>query len=346
MKTWQKLRGNPALWNNYFLREKTIKDIRLFFDQQKFHEVETSIISAHPAAESYVDVFTTILLDRKKNQTPVYLSTSPEVQLKKLLVAGIGNCYAITKSFRNGEVGDALHTPEFTILEWYRVGATYVDIMKDCEELFLSLCHISHIHHTRPILSYQNKLIDLTPPWPRLSMIEAFKFYANIDLEEFFTLKRARDICIKKGYVVNPKNTWEELFNQVVLNEIEPALDPTRPTILYDFPADIAALAKKKQSDPRFAERFEVYIGGLEIGDCYTELTDWKEQEERFQKELLEIKRLEKTTYDYDHDFIEALKTGLPACAGVAIGVDRIVMLLADTTNIKNTMFFPIEELL
>jgi len=344
MKTWQKLRDNSVLWDNYFLREKTIKEIRLFFDQQKFHEVETPILSAHPAAESYLDVFATTLLDRKKDQTLMYLSTSPEVQLKKLLVAGIGNCYAITKSFRNGEVGDTLHTPEFTILEWYRVGATYMDIMKDCEQLFSHLLQGLALNLYR--LSYQGKLIDLTVPWPRLSMIEAFKTYADIDLEEFFTIENARNICVKKGYAVSPKNTWEELFNQIVLNEIEPALNPTRPTILYDFPADVAALAKKKQSDPRFAERFEVYIGGLEIGDCYTELTDWKEQEERFQKELLEIKRLGKTSYDYDHDFIEALKTGLPACAGIAIGVDRVLMLLMDTIDIKDTMFFPIGELL
>ncbi len=363
MKTWEKLKSNPQLWELYFIREKIIKEIRLFFDKRGFHEVETPILIAHPAAESYLDVFETTLLDRQRKPTKMYLSTSPEVALKKLLVAGIGNCYAITKSFRNMETQSNLHNPEFTILEWYRVGANYMDIMKDCEDLISfirpgllklkgraltekgsglrapkGLTPISALH-------YQGQAIDLTPPWERVSVAEAFAKWAMINFDEFLDEEKAKQIAQKKGYRVEEGSTWEELYNQIFLNEIEPRLGRGKPTFIYDFPSAMGALAKKKTSDPRFAERFEFYIAGLELGDCYSELTDVQEQEERFKRELGEIKRLGKTVYDYDHDFIEALKVGLPMCSGIAVGVDRLVMLFADTKDIADTMFFPMVEM-
>jgi len=333
VKTWRKLKQDPDLWDQYFVREKTIKAIRAFFDKQGFHEVETPILIAKPPAESYLDVFETTLLDRHRNLTCVYLSTSPEVPLKKLIVAGIGNCYSVTKSFRNTETQSKLHNPEFTILEWYRVGANYMDIASDCEKLLFALV---------PSLVYQGKTIDLSVPWERLSVSDAFAKWAHVEFNDF--LNNAIKIAVKKGYQVESNTTWEQIFNQIFLNEVEPHLGFGKPTILYDFPAVMGALAKKKASDPRFAERFEFYIAGLELGDCYSELTDWKEQEERFNTELAEVKRLGKTQYDYDHDFIKALKVGLPECSGIAVGVDRLIMLLADVTDIAETMFFPGKE--
>ncbi|MBI3577764.1 EF-P lysine aminoacylase GenX [Candidatus Gottesmanbacteria bacterium] len=345
MNTWQKLKQNPKLWERYFVRERVIKAIRKFFDERGFHEVETPTLIAHPAAESYLDVFETTLLDRHRKPTKAYLSTSPEVALKKLLVAGIGNCYSLTKSFRNMETQSRLHNPEFTILEWYRIGATYTDIMKDCEELLLSIAQGSDLRKGQtPLLRYQGETIDLSPPWERISISKAFKKYAHVDFDEFFDFEKAKQIAERKGYKVGKNTTWEELFNQIFLNEIESHLGHKKPTILYDFPSAMGALAKKKSSDPRFAERFEFYIAGLELGDCYSELTDAKEQEERFERELRELRRLGKTVYDYDHDFIEALKVGLPECSGIAVGVDRLVMLFADTKDIADTLYFPGKE--
>src|SRR3972149_3015405 len=129
MKTWQRLRNNPKLWERYFVRERVIKAIREFFESEKFHEVETRLLIAHPPAESYLDVFETTLLDRNRKPTKAYLSTSPEVPLKKLMVAGLGDCYSLTKAFRNMETQGRLHNPKFTVLEWYRVHADYFDIM-------------------------------------------------------------------------------------------------------------------------------------------------------------------------------------------------------------------------
>lgn len=348
---WRKLKANPSLWRRYFIREKVLTAIRTFFFNRAFHEVETPILIARPPAESYLDVFETTLLDRNRNPYKAYLSTSPEVPLKKLMVAGLGDCFSITKSFRNMETQSTTHNPEFTILEWYRVGVDYMEIMKDCEDLLLFIntyllrsVDEKKIKNTH-VLTYQGKRVDLSASWERLTVAAAFAKWAKVDFDDFLNEKTARNIAVAKGYSVEAHTTWEELYNQIFLNEIEPNLGRGKPTILYEFPAAMGALARKKAADPRFAERFEYYIEGLELGDCYSELTDWKEQQDRFEAELAEIRRTGKTVYDYDHDFIEALKVGLPNCSGIAVGVDRLVMLFADTKKIQDVLFFPVEEL-
>lgn len=335
MNTWQRLKRDPALWKRYYIRENVLSGIRKYFSARQFHEVETPLLISNPPAESYLEIFETTLLDRNRNPRKAYLSTSPEVSLKKLLVAGIGNCFALTKSFRNMETQSNLHNPEFTILEWYRVGVNYIEIMNDCEELLRSIAG-------KKSITYQGNTVDVSHPWERLTVTEAFKKYARIDFDEF--IDSAIPIALKKGYVTT-NATWEELFNQIFLNEVEPHLGRGKPTILYDFPAAMGALAQKKKSDPRFCERFEFYIEGLELGDCYSELTNWKEQQERFEQEMKEIQRLGKTSYDFDRDFIDALKVGLPECSGIAIGVDRLVMLFADVKNINDTLLFPGDEM-
>lgn len=365
LKTWQRLKQTPSLWSRYFIREKVITAIREFFLARSFHEVEVPLLAPALPAESYLEVFETTLLDRRRQSSRAFLTASPEMFLKKLLVAGIGNCFTITKSFRNTEGQSNLHNPEFTMLEWYRVEADYKDVMKDIENL---ICYIhQQLYSSREersdesrsyskgssrlrsnnkyILTYQDQTIDLTPPWERLSMVEAFRRYAKIQLEEALTIEFIQQVASQKGYSFTPETTWEELFHQIYLNEVEPHLGQGRPTIIYDFPSQMAALAKKKADDPRFAERFEVYIAGLELGDCYSELTDWKEQEERFKKEIGERRRLGKIDHPYDQDFIEALKVGLPKCAGLALGVDRTVMLFADVPRIQDTLFFPAKEM-
>lgn len=357
MKTWQKLRKNPKLWERYFIREKVLTAIRRFFLDRQFHEVETPYLAGSLPPDSHLDVFETTLYSRggKANTRlpagrQAFLPTSPEPFLKKLLVAGIGNCFAIPKSFRNTEDMSLTHTPEFTILEWYRLGADYTDIMRDCEELLIFIN--TYLERSRPghgttkstELSYQGKHVDLSAPWERISMVEAFTRWAHMDLTRALELKTIAPIATKKGYRVQPTDTWEELFNQIFLNEIEPRLGRGKPTILYDYPFNPAALARKKKSDPRFAERFEFYIEGLELGDGFSELTDWKEQLARFKLEAEERKRLGKVEHPIDMDFIDALKTGLPPCGGIAVGVDRLIMLFADVADIADTLFFPAKE--
>ncbi|OGG30565.1 EF-P lysine aminoacylase GenX, partial [Candidatus Gottesmanbacteria bacterium RIFCSPLOWO2_01_FULL_46_9] len=347
MKTWQKLKKHPELWTRYFVREKVLTAIRRFFLDRAFHEIEAPYLTPELPPESYLEVFETTLLTRDRKPLRAFLPTSPEPFIKKLLVAGIGNCFSIPKSFRNTENRSKTHNPEFTILEWYRVQADYTDIMKDCEELLVFInTYLQRMTDTqrtkRPTeLIYQGKKVNLAAPWERISVSEAFSRYAAVDLPNTLTLDKLAPIAQKKGYTVGPDDMWEELFHQIFLNEIEPRLGRGKPTIIYDYPASQAALSRKKESDPRFAERFEFYIEGLELGDAYSELTNWKEQQERFEEETKERRRLGKIDHPVDRDFIDALKAGMPKAGGIAVGVDRLIMLLADVTDIADTLFFP-----
>lgn len=194
-------------------------------------------------------------------------------------------------------------------------------------------------------LSYQGKTVDLSSPWERLSVAEAFKKYAHITLDNVLDLKSITPIAKKKGYQVKEDDSWEELFDQIFLNEVEPHLGRGKPTILYDYPALLAALSKKKSTDPRYAERFEFYIEGLELGDAYSELTDAKEQLARFKAEEKERRVMGKVEHPIDMDFIDALKVGMPRSGGIAVGVDRLIMLFADVIDIAQTMFFPRADL-
>lgn len=158
--------------------------------------------------------------------------------------------------------------------------------------------------------------------------------YANVDLDEFLKIDEAGTICRKKGYLVEEKNTWEELYHQIFLNEVEPKLPKKQPLFLYDYPAPLAALSKIKESDPKYAERFEFYIGGLELGNGYSELTDGSEQEKRLKQDLETRKVKKMRVFDYDREFVDALKEGIPKTAGIAVGVDRLTMLFTDSADI------------
>lgn len=351
MKTWKKLKENPDLWDRYFIREKVLTAIRRFFLDQNFHEIETPYLTPYLPPESYLDIFETTLYSRDGTSKKAYLPTSPEPFIKKLLVAGVGNCFTLPKSFRNREDKSRTHNPEYTILEWYRVQADYTDIMQDCEELLVFI----NTYLKKPNkniknslgnseLTYQNKKIDLAKPWDRLSVREAFAKYAQIELNNALERDSMAELARKKGYKVSSNNTWEELFNQIFLNEIEPYLGKGKPTIIYEYPTVLAALSRKSERDPRYAERFEFYIEGLELGNAYSELTDWKEQLKRFKMEYAQRKRLGKVEHPIDMDFIEALKVGMPKTGGIAVGVDRLIMLFADARDIADTLFFPAKE--
>lgn len=351
MKIWQKLHKNRNLWERYFTREKIIQAIRAFFQKEGFHEVETPLLVSSVIPESYHEVFTTTLLDRNRKTQRMFLATSPEASLKKLIAAGIGNCFEITRSFRNGESESASHNPEFTILEWYRMDVGYEAIMRDCENLFLFIRQ--KLRPQKPQhLFYQKKKVDLSPPWERISMAEALRKYAGISFDAFtqreavsvnemFPVDMLTRIARKKGYSPDNQNTWEELFNQIFLNEVEPHLGRGHPTILYGYPAPLAALSRLNTKDPRFAERFELYIEGLELADCYSELTDHTEQKKRFERECEEIKKQKKTPVIPDMEYLQALETGLPRCSGIAVGVDRLCMLFANAASIQDILLFP-----
>lgn len=338
----------------FLIREKIICLIREFFYSQGFHEVETPILVKSPDTAPYNEVFETEILQKTFNRKHLtrniksYLTPSPEFFMKKLLVQGYENIFQIGKAFRNNFEGNSpLHNPEFTIMEWYRTNADYTDVMKDCEKLvnFIYDKLVQKNHGKRNILNYQGKKIDITPPWIRLSVKEAFKKYAGIDLDEFLEFKKAKEIATSKSYKIEKNTTWEQIYHQIFLNEVEPEINKlTKPVFLYDYPTPLAALSKRKKSDQRYAERFELYIAGLELGNAFSELTDWQEQEKRLQVDLIERKRLSMKIFDYDHDFINHLKKGFPKTGGIAIGIDRLVMLFTNKKTIEEVIFFPAKQ--
>lgn len=343
-RNWQKIKQNPDLVSLFLVREKVIDTLRAFFKSRNFHEVETPLLVKSPGTEPYLEVFDTTLKFAEGDSYPAYLLTSPEYAMKKLLAAGFGNIFQICKSFRNKEGRSSRHNPEFTILEYYRSEADYTALMKDMEEMLVELAVAIKGERAKEGFDYQGMHINLQTPFLRYSVREAFEQFANVDVETLLSdqlIKKAKE----KGYQVDEDTTWEQAYNQIFLNEIESKLDKTRPTIIYDYPLSQAALSKKKASDPRFAERFEIYLAGIELGNAFSELTDADEQEQRLRAELTERDKLGKTKYDLDEDFIAALKSGMPECTGIAIGVDRLVMLYADVPSIEDTLLFPINEL-
>ncbi len=345
--TWQRLREQPALLDSYLVRGRVIKAIRAFFDARGFEEVETPLLVAAPGMEPYLDVFETRLTTARGVSHRAFLTTSPEYAMKKLLVAGLPRIYQICKSFRNGEEVSRGHNPEFTILEWYRANADYRAIMADCEALFVAIWHDLNRAGSRddePALDVAGHRVPLASPWERLTVREAFARYAAVDLDALLTGADMLACLARKGYATEPQTTWEQGYHQIFLNEIESSLGQSRPTILFDYPASLAALARRKPDDPRYAERFEVYIAGIELGNAFSELTDADEQLARLRAERAERAALGKTLYEIDADFIAALRAGMPPSAGIAVGVDRLVMLFAGVGSIQETLWFPAHE--
>lgn len=339
--TWQKLRKFPQNISFFQKRERVIDTLRVFFKSQGFLEVDTPLLVSHPGMEPNLEVFETKLLDINKNETQAFLLTSPEYALKKLIVSGVPKLFTICKSFRNGEGVSTKHNPEFTILEWYRSPADYFDIMADCQELLIALCKEFYGGTT---LVYQGKTYDLSV-CERITVSQAFKKYSGIDLNTLLDTKLLLEAGRKRGYTVDAHTTWELMFNQILLNEIEPHLGKERPTILYNYPASQASLAKLDQSDPRFAQRFEIFLAGIELGNAFSELSDPDEQLARFLSEREERANLGKKVYDIDSDYIDALRTGLPKTGGIAVGVDRLCMLFANAPSIQDVIAFPCQEL-
>jgi elongation factor P--(R)-beta-lysine ligase len=346
MKTWEKIKDNPSLLEKYLIREKVINSVRSFFCNRLFHEVQTPILVPTPSCEANLEVFQTELKTFTGLRRRAFLIMSPEYSIKKLLSAGIGNCFEITRCFRNDEEISSSHNPEFTMLEWYRINASYLNIMEDFEKLFIKV--VKDLDPKINLIKwiYQNRTYDISPPWTRITVSDAFNKYAGIDTETLLSDKKLIKIAKKRGYKVDKKTTWEEIFYQLLFNEIEPSLKKTnKPYFLYDYPLSQASLSKKKASDPRFAERFEVFLAGVELGNCFSELTDANEQKARFIKDLKERKKGGKIELPIDNELIKALSKGMPEVSGIAVGVDRLIMLTGNFSNISETLFFPAREI-
>ena len=299
-----------SLQKNLQLRARIIQTIQNFFIDNDYLEVETPVRIPAPAPEAHIDAV---------ESGDWFLQTSPELCMKRLLAAGIPRIFQICKCFRYGERG-RLHLPEMTLLEWYRTDSDYKDIMKECEALIGTVARKVGLEDS---VVYQSKKIKLTPPWPRIPVRDAFDKFGSI------TLKTALE---------------QDQFDDIMVAEIEPNLGQTQPVFLYDYPASRGALARLKPQDPRYAERFELYIGGLEICNAFSELTDPVEQRARFEREQDHRRESGKSEYPMPEKFLTALND-LPEAAGNALGIDRLIMLFADSMQIDEVVAFTPEEL-
>jgi len=296
--------------DNLLTRALIIRGIRQFFIDRDYLEVETPIRIPAPAPETYIDAVPS---------DGWFLHTSPELCMKRLLAAGYSKIFQITKCFRDKERGKH-HLPEFTILEWYKTGIDYWEIMNECEDLFL---FISHYLGMGEIIRYRDMKIDLRKPWIKISVRDAFECYSPLSLE---------------------KAMEDNRFDEMVACHIEPHLVCEKPVFLYDYPVSLGALARSKKDDPTVAERFEIYMGGLELANAFSELTDVDEQRARFTEERAHRHELGQTTYPMPQIFLDALHD-MPDSAGIALGIDRMIMIFTGTDTIDDVVTFTPEKL-
>ena len=326
-----KIKTEISNLENYKIYLKVEKSVNEFLEKNNYLKITLPVLSPALIPESYLEIFETeFKYFGSKNK--LYLAPSPELFLKRLLVEKIGDCYYLGKSFRNSDPPATLHSFEFTMLEFYKMGANYMDIADVVLEMLRYINNKAKILNKNSIITYRGNKISLEK-WEKISVAEAFQKYTEISEEELFNHNLFVKKANEKGYKVEGFS-YEDVWSQIYTTEIEPHLGKNGyPTLIYDYPKEFAALAKLNKNG-KTAQRFEIYIAGLEIGDCYTELTDWYEQNNRFKIELQKRKKDDKIIHPADQGFIESLKKGLDNCAGIAIGLERLGMIFADVDSI------------
>lgn len=323
MYAWQP----TASWQNLKLRAEILTKIRAFFAERNILEVETPLLSHATVTDVHLQSFSTHYLSHL-HATPLtlYLQTSPEFAMKRLLAAGSGPIFQICKAFRNdGECG-RMHNPEFTMLEWYRPGFTHIELMNETDELLQTILQ--------------------TKPAQRISYADAFLQQTNLN-PHTATLTELKQ-CVEKLNLTElteldmvDRDSW---LHVIMSHLIEPQLGQQQPTFIYDFPASQAALARIRQDDPSVAERFEVYIAGIELANGFHELSNAQEQQQRFEQNLQQRVQMNYPIVPMDHNLLAALQHGLPDCAGIALGIDRLVMLASQAKQLSEIISFPLES--
>jgi len=305
-KNWPLARRERALQQ----RARILQEIRHFFIGIGYLEVETPHRIPTPAPESYINAIPS---------GAWFLHTSPELCMKRMMAAGYEKIFQICRCWRERERG-SLHLPEFTLLEWYRAGGDYHSLMGECEEL---IRHVAIFMGMEQKLFFRDHEVDLSRPWERISVEEAFRHYSKTSM---------------------PEALGQNLFDEIMVQDIEPRLGLKKPTFIYDYPAERGALARMKQDDPRVAERFELYIGGLELANGFSELVDSEEQRGRFQLENENRRSSGKPVYSMPVKFLAELDD-MPPSAGIALGVDRLVMAFLNVETIDEVVAFTPEEI-
>ena len=318
------------------LRERVLRharfseEIRACFRSMGYAEVETPILSSSLIPEPAIEVFQTEYLPARGTPRHLWLTPSPERWMKRLLAAGAGNIFQVSRCFRNGDYGGPHHNPEFRLLEWYTVGAGYLRAIEVTEGLFSRL--LAAGGSRRPARK-------LAPPFRRLTMEEAFRDFAGIDLAGCPDPDSLAAAAVNRGIRFEGSPTWEQAFHITFLTLVEPRLPRDRPLVLLDYPALVPTTARRKPGTP-WAERWELFVDGVEVANVYTEETD-PVKLDRLIREEAERRSTCRTTHDVDEAFATVFPAGFPLCTGAALGVDRLEMVFAGEESLEGVILFP-----
>lgn len=314
-----------------FLRRRALltQATRAFFLARGYTEVETPYAVPAPGEEVHLRAFATRQEFPRGGGRDLWLHTSPEFAMKKLLAGGVGPCFQLARVWRNAE-GSDLHAPEFTMLEWYRPGATLSDLMDETEVFLRAVLP--------PVVRCRGVETSVGS-FERITVADAFGRHAGIDL--LGTGDDADALAQAAGSARRPDENWEDLFFRLLLDRVEPVLGRERPTFLTHWPAAQAALARRDPADPRVALRFELFVCGMELANAFEELTDPAEQRARFAADRDRRVALHGPGWDLDEDFLAALDHGLPPCSGIALGFDRLAMIASGAPTIASVLWLP-----
>lgn len=322
---------NPEVKEVFIKRSRIIKEIRRYLDDRGFLEVETPMmhpIAGGAAARPFITYHNALDMQ-------LYLRIAPELYLKRLIVGGLEKVYEINRNFRNEGISTK-HNPEFTMLELYQAYADYTDMMNLTEDLISTVMY--KVNGTM-IAEFEGHKIDFTPPWNRMTMLEAIKKYAGVDFNEVKTDDEARKVAAELKLKVEPNATRGEIINEVFEAFVEDKL--IQPTFIYGHPVEISPLAKRNKENPEFTDRFEVFIMAREIANAFSELNDPIDQKERFLKQMEKRAKGDDEAHMMDEDYINALEYGMPPTGGLGIGIDRLVMLMTGSPSIRDVILFP-----
>jgi lysyl-tRNA synthetase class 2 len=322
---------NPDVKETFVIRSKIIKEMRRYLENKGFLEVETPMmhpIAGGATARPFVTHHNTLDMD-------LYLRIAPELYLKKLIVGGFEKVFEINRNFRN-EGMSYKHNPEFTTMELYQAQADYHDMMELTENL---VSHLAEEVLKTKTLEYEGTELDFTAPWDRITMVEAVKKYADVDFSEFDTADKAYEAAASVGVKPEEGLSYGEVLNEVFEIRVEDKL--IQPTFIMDYPIEVSPLAQKIEDDPRFTYRFEAFVYGREIANAFSELNDPEEQKRRFEKQVEMREAGDEEAQMMDYDFIRALEYGMPPTGGLGIGIDRLIMLLTDSSSIRDVILFP-----
>ncbi len=327
---------NENVRDTFYKRTKIIKSIREFLDAKDYIEVDTPIlatIASGAAARPFKTHSNALDID-------LYLRIATELYLKRLIVGGFERVYEMGKDFRNEGI-DIRHNPEFTMIELYQAYADYNDMMELTENL-VAYCAEKVLGTTK--INYQGTELDLTPPWNRLTMVDAVKKYSGVDFNEIKSDEEAREVAKKLKVVDELKKKLKDCTKGDILNaafEVYAEEHLIQPTFILDYPVEISPLTKKKNDDPTMTERFEAFIYAREVANAYSELNDPIDQKERFDQQANDKELGDDEAYATDDDFVNSLEIGMPPTGGLGIGIDRIIMFLTDSYSIRDVILFP-----